>query len=53
MRLAVAVLAAVTMPIGAVGTPQARQEVPVFGTGVQVVAVPVFVTDKDGRAVPA
>ena len=27
------------------------QDLPVFGTGVQVVAVPVFVTDKSGRAV--
>ncbi len=53
MRLAVAVLAAVTMPIGAVAdAPRTQQGVPVFGTGVQVVAVPVFVTDKDGRAVP-
>jgi VWFA-related protein len=52
MRLAVAVVASVTLPMGAVAdAPQARQEVPVFGTGVQVVAVPVFVTDKDGRAV--
>jgi hypothetical protein len=28
------------------------QELPVFGVGVQVVAVPVFVTDKSGKAVP-
>lgn len=28
------------------------QEVPVFGTGVTVVAVPVFVTDRFGKAVP-
>ena len=47
MRLAVVALAAVTLPIVAVADdPQARLEVPVFGTGVQVVAVPVFVTDK-------
>jgi VWFA-related protein len=30
----------------------ARQDLPVFGTGVQVVAVPVFVTDDGGKAVP-
>lgn len=30
---------------------QARAEVPVFGTGTDVVAVPVFVTDKSGKAV--
>ena len=53
MRRSVAVLAAMTLPIGAVAdAPQGRQAVPVFGTGVQVVAVPAFVTDKDGRAVP-
>jgi VWFA-related protein len=53
MRLALAALAAATVPIGALAAaPQARPEVPVFGTGVQVVAVPVFVTEKDGRAVP-
>jgi VWFA-related protein len=53
VRLALAALAAATVPIGALAAaPQARPEVPVFGTGVQVVAVPVFVTDKDGRAVP-
>ncbi len=53
MRVVLAALAAATVPIGALAAaPQARQEVPVFGTGVQVVAVPVFVTDKDGRAVP-
>jgi VWFA-related protein len=31
---------------------QPRETPPVFGTDVQLVAVPVFVTDKDGRAVP-
>lgn len=35
----------------AVAQPPARQEVPVFHAGVQVVAVPVFVTDKNGRSV--
>ncbi len=50
MRLVV-VLAVATLPIGALAGPRASQEVPVFGTGVQVVAVPVFVTDKDGRGV--
>ncbi len=52
MRLAFAALAAAAMPLGAFAATQAPPEVPVFGTGVQVVAVPVFVTDKDGRAVP-
>src|SRR5688572_30601208 len=31
---------------------QPRETPPVFGADVQLVAVPVFVTDKDGRAVP-
>ena len=55
MRRPVAVLAAMTLPIGAVAdAPQGRQAVPVFGTGVQVVAVPAFVTEvlDQGRRVP-
>jgi len=35
-----------------VARPVESQELPVFGTGVTVVTVPVFVTDKSGRAVP-
>jgi VWFA-related protein len=38
------------VPPGA-AQPQKPQDLPVFGTGVHVVAVPVFVTDKSGRAV--
>jgi VWFA-related protein len=41
------ILVLVTAP----ATPQARQEPPVFGAEVRVVAVPVFVTDKAGRPV--
>ena len=32
--------------------PQARQEPPTFGAEVALVTVPVFVTDKSGKAVP-
>jgi len=34
------------------GQSPAPQDVPVFGTGIVVVAVPVFVTDRQGKAVP-
>jgi len=42
------ILALVTAP----ATPQAGRQTPVFGAEVRVVAVPVFVTDKSGHAVP-
>jgi len=42
------ILALVTAP----ATPQAGKQTPVFGAEVRVVAVPVFVTDKSGHAVP-
>ena len=53
---AAAALASVVLGIGvaspAVGQSLKADEVPVFGTGVTVVAVPVFVTDKGGKPVP-
>jgi VWFA-related protein len=57
MRAAVVVAASVcAAPSGSAQTvaaaqAAATQELPIFGTGVQVVAVPVFVTDKSGHAV--
>ena len=52
MRAAAGILA-LSVGAAAPGSAQsaASQEVPIFGTGVRVVAVPVFVTDKSGRAV--
>lgn len=50
----VSALAAGTVAASARPVAQAlpQQEPPVFGSGVQLVALPVFVTDKAGRAVP-
>ena len=45
-----ALLVALALPVGA-QSPK-PQEIPVYGVGVGVVAVPVFVTDKNGKAVP-
>jgi VWFA-related protein len=45
-----ALLIALALPVGA-QSPKA-QEIPVYGVGVGVVAVPVFVTDRNGKAVP-
>jgi VWFA-related protein len=36
----------------AASQPKAPQQLPVFGVGVELVAVPVFVTNKAGKAVP-
>ena len=44
-----ALVIGLTVPLSA--RPLALQDAPVFGTEVSVVAVPVFVTDKSGRAV--
>jgi hypothetical protein len=48
-------LVSAALAIGLVAPPAARplasQEPPVFTTELSVVAVPVFVTDKSGRAV--
>ena len=43
-------LVALALPVGA-QSPK-PQEIPVYGVGVGVVAVPVFVTDKNGKAAP-
>ena len=43
-----AAVALILVLVTAPATPQARQEPPVFGAEVRVVAVPVFVTDKAG-----
>jgi len=43
-------LIALAAPVGAQSAKP--QELPVYGAGVTVVAVPVFVTDKSGKAVP-
>src|SRR5262245_52813695 len=39
------------LPSAAEAPPQAKAAPPVFGVGVTVVTLPVFVTDKDGKAV--
>jgi VWFA-related protein len=49
LPLAALVLAAAA-PLGS--QPAPVQQLPVFGSGVTLVAVPVFVTDKNGKAVP-
>ena len=49
LPLAALVLAAAA-PLGS--QPAPAQQLPVFGTGVTLVAIPVFVTDKNGKAVP-
>ena len=42
----------VASTVAPVAEPQARQEPPTFGAEVTLVTVPVFVTDKSGKAVP-
>jgi len=44
-------LLALPVPAGTQTRPQAKSSPPVFGAGVTIVTLPVFVTDKDGRAV--
>jgi len=50
-RLATAVLG-LALAVPPAAWPQKPPEVPVFGSGATVVAVPVFVTDKSGKAAP-
>jgi VWFA-related protein len=52
IALAIFALAPSVLPDRLGAQSLARQDLPVFGTGVRVIAVPVFVTDKDGQAVP-
>jgi len=51
-RCLTGLLCLVALSSPSVGRSLEPQELPVFGTGVAVVTVPVFVTDKSGRAVP-
>lgn len=46
-----AALLALPAPAGTQTQPQAKPSPPVFGAGVTVVTLPVFVIDKDGKAV--
>jgi VWFA-related protein len=51
LQPATAALLALLLAAPAATTAQRQPEIAVFGTGVSVVAVPVFVTDKHGKAV--